>query len=353
MKNAPKVLTTMFVVFFVLQLLFYARLHANNADPSKLDTYIDNMQLKNEAMFSIAIAQHGHPFYTRSIGYTDTALTVYSGAQTQYRVGELSRLFTAVILLQLADEKMIQMGTPVSRFFPEIPNGKNISIEMLLTGKVHILDYLPGGKNYLPVKSEYAFQQQLELDAASPVHPDAAPAFSNANYILLGLIIEKITHQTYGEVLRQRITEPAGLKNTFIPATDLPARYEACSFNLFNNQWNVQGKWDLTSIQAAGGILSTPNDLGKFMYALYHEKLIPQKYLLRLGINDMGKGVGLSGIYMGHQTGIQATGRIDGFESRIYYFPADDICISISSNARPATHANFMDELVQVLYGDV
>jgi D-alanyl-D-alanine carboxypeptidase len=342
----------MFVVFFVLQLLFYARLHANNADPSKLDTYIDNMQLKRENMFSIAISQNGNPFYTRSIGYTDTSLTRFADTQTQYRIGELSRLFTAVIFMQMADEKMIQMGTPISRFFPEIPNGKNISIELLLSQRINILDYLPGGKNYLPVKSEYSFQQQLE-EKATQLPVESTPAFANANYVMLGLIIEKITHQTYAEVLDQRIAKPAGLKNTLMVNPTYPALHEACAFHLNNNYWDVCGKWDLSSIHAAGGVISSPLDLGKFMLALYQGKLISQKYLTRLGLNDLGKGVGLSGIHMGNKTGIRATGQIDGFETRIFYFPSDGICITISSNATHNNNMNYMDELVQVLYGDL
>lgn len=336
MRNVPKILKAMFAVFFVLQIIFYTHLYAGRVDVTKLDRYLDKMEMNNENIFSLSVTEKGDPVYLRSIGFIDPSFINHSTIDTRYRIGEVSKTFTSVIVMQMVEEKMIQLGTPISRFFPEIPNGKHISLKDLLSHRIHIVNYLPGGKYYSIIKSDYVFDELLKDDQLSPRNEFE---FSDPNYIMLGMIIEEISGKSYQEVIKERITDKVGLKNTFSISDN---------GNRPNSSNELVGKWDLSSLAGSGSIVSTPADLGKFMNALFYEDLVNARSLRTLLSFDEGMNLGLNKIEIGNKQGYGYSGSIDGFYSHMIYFPADSICLSFSANGM---NDHTIQELVKIIYG--
>ena len=237
----------------------------------------------------------------------------------------------------MVDEKLIQLGTPISRFFPELPNGKHISIKDLLTHRINIMNYLPGGKFYSAIKSAYVFDELLQADT------DVSPpefSFIDPNYLVLGMIIENISGKSYQEVVEDRITGKIGLKNTFCISNGF--------INSFSAENEMSGKWDLSSLNGSGGIVSTPGDLGKFMDALFYHDLVSEKSLRTLLSAEDGLELGLNKFIVGNKTGYGYSGSMDGFYSQMIYFPSDSICISFSMNEK---NTDTLDELVRLIYG--
>jgi len=336
MRNVPKILKVMFALFFVLQIIFYNNIYANRVDVTKLDRYLDKLEMNNENIFSLSVTEKGNPVYLRSIGFMDPSFTNHSNVNTRYRIGELSKSFTSVIVMQMVEEKMIQFGTPISRFFPEIPNGKHISIKDLLSHRVNIMNYLPSGKFYTAIKSDYVFDELLKEDQ-SDFQPEFA--FSDPNYLVLGLIIEKISNKTYSEIIMERIIDKVGLDNTFSISENSTEK---------NSSNEIIGKWDLNSLSGSGSIVSTPGDLGKFMNALFYEDLINDRSLRTLLSFDEGLNIGLKKLTAGNRQGFGYSGSMDGFYSKMTYFPADSICISFSSKGN---NTETLDDLVKIIYG--
>lgn len=345
-KNFTGILKTMFAAFIILQIIFYAKVYASNVDGTKLDTYIDNLHKTNRSMLSVSVSEKGHAVYCKTVGYIDPAFTIQSDVNTKYRIGELSKTFTVVMIMQMVEEKRIQLGTPISRFFPELPNGKNISIRDLLTERVSIIHYLPGGKYYKLIKSEYVFDELL--NESMNISEENEFAFNNPNYLVLSLIIEMVSGKSYSQLLKERISDPIGLDNTF--SGNNFKGMDACSFNLINGEWGVKGKWDLQSVEGAASIISTPKDLGTFMDALFRGNLVNEKSLkTMMTLNKEGQG--MVEMKFGNRTGYSYSGNIDGIASQTIYFPADGISISFSINGNSNGAGNMMPELVKLIYG--
>src|SRR5690606_9537400 len=126
---------------------------------------------------------------------------------TKFRIGSITKMFTATMILQLVEEGKLTMETKLGAYFPSVPNAKEITIEQLLnhhSGLYNITD-----EEYLNYYTQPKTQQEI-LERIAKQTPDFPPgergAYSNTNYLLLGYILEKLTDKSYAENLHSRIT---------------------------------------------------------------------------------------------------------------------------------------------------
>ncbi len=230
MKNFSVLIKTMFAVFFLLQIIFYSSLYAGVPNNNEIKDDIE--PIKNE----------------------------------KFRVGNLSKVFTTTVILQMVDEKRIQLGTPISRFYPEIPNGDHISLEDLMTGKVLINDFLEGGRFYNRIYSDYVFEE-LTSNSKNPVVDE----FTDPNFLFLGGVVEKISGNTYTNEITTRIINKLSLKNTFNYSGSPD---EVKTRGSFNEMLDV---WDLSSVEGAGSIVSTIFDIDKLKQSILNDHFISDK----------------------------------------------------------------------------
>ncbi len=290
MKNFTVILKTMFAAFFLLQIIFYSQLYATGGiDVIRLDANVNKLEKMNHILLTGAVIEKRND------------LTPPYIEETPYRIGEWSKTFTAVILMQMVDEKMIQLGTPLSRFFPDLPNGKYISMADLLSESLNITHYLSGGKYYHSIGSEFVFDELAEAEKEADTSHEFS--FNNANYRVLAIVIEKISGKSYAEVLKERIIQKIELKNTHDGSEQNLAGQEVHTFASFYNQMEALGKWDLQSIAGSGSIISTPGDLFKFIHALFHQELVSEKSLMN--ILNLGPTSGLTELVYSGQVGFK------------------------------------------------
>lgn len=231
MKNFSAIIKTMFAVFFLLQIIFYTSLYAESTPYIKLPNK-DIELVQNE----------------------------------KFRIGNMSKVFTSTVILQMIDEHRIQLGTPISRFFPEIPNGHHISLGDLMMGKHQITDFLPGGRFYKRIYSDFVFE---ELTQQNP-HENTLE-FTDPNFIFMGMIVEKISGNTYTHEINERIIEKISLKNTF-NYTGSPD--EMKTQDSWSEMLNV---WDLQSVQGAGSIVSTIFDMDQLKRSILNDHILSDK----------------------------------------------------------------------------
>src|SRR4051812_32927395 len=103
-----------------------ARLSAQSVNKAKLDSFLDVLSIHNKAMGSVAIAKKGTIVYQHAVGYANIEASQQADANTRYHIGSVSKMFTAVMIFQLIDEQKLKLSTPLSNFFPQIPNAKKI-----------------------------------------------------------------------------------------------------------------------------------------------------------------------------------------------------------------------------------
>ena len=156
--------------------------------------------------------------YSKSVGFTDVEQEIRANENSKYRIGSISKTFTAVLTLKAMEEKKLSLNQTIDKWFPTIDNADKITIE-------HLLRHRSGLYNHLDEWTKLGWHTQPKTEAkmieiiikgGNGFAPDTKMAYSNSNYILLTYILEKIYKKPYSEVLKEKIVKPLGLKNTYL-----------------------------------------------------------------------------------------------------------------------------------------
>ncbi|MEO6589802.1 MAG: serine hydrolase domain-containing protein, partial [Pyrinomonadaceae bacterium] len=306
-------------------------------DKAKLDQFFDALSTNNKGMGSIAISKDGKIVYSRAVGFSHLSEKgkVPSDAKTKYRIGSISKMFTATLVFQLVEGGKLKLDDTLDKFFPEIPNAKKITVAQMLNHHSGIHNITDDVQNYY---SYYRRPQTHEQMAAviAKTKPDFEPggraAYSNSNYILLGYIAEKVSGKSYKDLLNEKIASKINLTDTFYGGQINDANNESYSFDFINGEWKILAETDMSVPGGAGAIVSTPTDLTKFITALFDGKLVSQKSLEQMKTMTDNYGSGLLQFPLDNKKLFGHTGGIDGFNSMLVYQPEEKLSVAYISN---------------------
>ncbi len=227
----------------------------------------------------------------------------------RFRVGSITKTFVATVLLQLESERRLDLDDSVERHLPGlVPNGKNISIRQLLnhtSGIYNYTDAMPlDGEEFLKIRFKYYSPRDL-VKIATAHAPDFPPGqgwnYSNTNYILAGMVVEKVTGRSYGSEIQRRIIRPLGLRHTSIPgrSTAVPGPHSH-GYLLIGERTVDVTRLGPSWAWAAGEIISTTADLNRFYAALLGGKVLRPSQLAAMKTTvpvgeGFGYGLGLIG----------------------------------------------------------
>jgi len=136
-----------------LLLLFCVRLNAQEIDKEKMDSLFTLIESKGKGMGSISLFQDGNEVYHNSFGYADIENNIEATEMTKYRIGSVSKIFTATIIMQLVDEKKLSLETTIDQYFPNLPNVNKITIEQLLRHRSGLHNFTDDEDYYLGWKA--------------------------------------------------------------------------------------------------------------------------------------------------------------------------------------------------------
>ena len=318
---------------------------------STLDTLFASLDRNNQAMGSIAISKNGSVIYTNVIGqrfYSDKE-RIDADVNTKYRIGSISKMFTAVLIFQLIEEGQLTLNSSLKEYFPDLPNAEKITIRNLLSHTSGI----PNIRTIKARRKPHTQDQMLKIIAQKKdwVLPDTTSVYSNSNFLLLGYIIEKITGKPYSEVLNERIVSRIGLSNSYFGQEINIENNESLSYRL-KNKWRVQRQTHLSIPGGSGGIVSTPTDLVKFVEALFSNKLIKPASLEQMKtISNQDYGMGLFLFRLDNKTAFGHPGGIDRFESVVAYFPGDSLAIAYCSNGQVCPVRDIVIACLNIYFG--
>ncbi|MEV7602726.1 serine hydrolase domain-containing protein [Kitasatospora sp. NPDC089797] len=274
----------------------------------------------------------------RTRGYTAGVADVTTRAAVprdgQVRIGSNTKTFTAVVALQLVGEGRLGLDEPVETYLPGIVrgdgiDGRRITVRQLLQHTSGLPDY-EGDIPDSDLQQRY-FEPRELLDLAfrhpAAAAPGATFGYSSTNYVLAGLIVQKVTGRPIAEEIDRRIVQRLGLRHTSFPAAGDRTLREAHPHGYRRDEPGGPlidtTELDPSAGWAAGQMVSTGDDLNRFFTALLAGRLLPQAQLAQMRttvpIGDTGAGYGLGivsrplscgGVYWGHG------GDIPGFESR-------------------------------------
>lgn len=217
-------------------------------------------------------------------GVRDLKTRAEASERGYFRIGSVTKTFVATVVLQLADEKRLRLDDPISRHLPGlVPGGDKITVRRILNHTSGLYDYMsePGmstnrwrGADRF---RDYAPRELLKVAFAKPERhqPPGTFRYSNTNYIVAGLLIEKLTGRPYGEEVERRILRPLRLTQTVVPGNrpGLPSPHAHGYEPLPGGELVDATRMDPSLDWAAGEMISTTRDLSRFFDALLGGRL--------------------------------------------------------------------------------
>jgi D-alanyl-D-alanine carboxypeptidase len=324
----------------VFALVFLALFGSGSAQPSldkdKLDRFLNRLAEKNKAMGSLTIARDGNVLYSHAFGYSYVSANEKkpANAATKYRIGSITKTYTAVMIFQLVEERKLQLSDTLDRFFPQIPNATRITIANILHHRAGIPDLAPDGSWGLQPRTPDEVIARIAQGQAQ-FEPDAKHQYSNTGYNLLGRIVEKAGGKPYQDALTERITSKIGLKDTYymrVGTTDA-AKNESVSYRYLDG-WKEANELDFSVPGPAGSILSTPTDMTKFIHALFDLKLVSKSSLTFMMTMRDGEGMGLEPHSFAGKTCYGHTGGSGSSGAWLTYCPEDKLALAYATNMK-------------------
>ena len=327
-----KILTTTLLIG-----LSFGTVFPQSFNKPKLDSLMDILAEKNNAMGSLTISKNGVIVYSRAIGYSYISSNekIPATNQTKYRIGSITKMFTATMIFQLIEGGKLSLTTTVDKYFPQLPNASKITISNLLNHRSGLHNFTDDPE-YVTWETQPKTQDEmLAIISKSPVdfQPNEKCSYSNSNYVVLGYILQKISKQSYSKNLSTRITSKIGLPNTYVGAKTDTKKNESFSYR-FLNGWEQGLETDMSIPGAAGAIVSTPADLTKFIESLFSLKLVSNSSLSQMKTLTDGFGMGMFQIPFYEKSAYGHNGGIDGFASTLAYFPEDSLAVAYCTNGQ-------------------
>ena len=324
---------------------------AQTFDKAKLDSYFHALEENNKFMGSVAVSKNGTIIYTKSIGFADIENHVKATEKSKYRIGSISKTFTAVLILKAVEEKKLDLNQNIDKWFPAIENAHEITVKQLLSHRSGIHNFTDD-PDYLTWNTQAKTEKEM-LDiiakGGSDFKPDYKAEYSNSNYVLLTYILEKTFSKSYSELLQEYIVKPIGLTNTGVFGK-INTNNNDCKSYSFSGNWELESETDPTVPLGAGAIISTPIDLTKFADALFGGKLLaPESLELMKTIKDH-YGIGLFQIPFYKSIGYGHTGGIDGFSSVYAHFDDEKISYALTSNGTNFNNNDISIAVLSALY---
>jgi len=322
-------------LLILLAVLTCGIVNSQNLNKQKLDSLFNILAEKNKAMGSVALSKNGRVLYTKAIGYSliSDKEKKASTPDTKFRIGSISKMFTATMIFQMIEEGKITLATTLDKYFPDLPNAKLITIGHLLSHRSGIHNFTDDADYNTWMTQPKTQSEMLAIISKNKVdfQPDEKAVYSNSNFVILGYVIEKISGQTYSQNLQKRIISKIGLKNTYYGKKTNTADNEAFSYS-FTNTWKQLPETDMSIPGGAGAIVSTPSDLTKFIESLFALKLVSANSLNQMKTIKDGYGMGMFQIPFYSKKGYGHNGGIDGFGSNLAYFPEDSLSLAYCTN---------------------
>lgn len=294
---------------------------------------------------AVLIAKKGKVIYQKAIGMADMELNVPLRPDHVFRIGSVTKQFTAAAILRLAEEGKLALEDDLTKFIPDYPTqGKRITVEQLLNHTSGIKSYTnmeewdaqTRRKDFTPAELvDYFKNQPMEFE------PGEDWNYNNSGYILLGVIIEKVTGKTYAGYIEEQFFKPLGMKNSYYGDVQPLIKNRADGYSQDGpNGGYVHAEYlSMTQPYAAGSLLSTVEDLYLWTKAVHSGKVLKPESMKRAFTPhvlpngyDTRYGYGWQiGNLLGTTT-VEHGGGINGFLSTLLYVPGEDVCVAMLSN---------------------
>lgn len=269
---------------------------------------IESFAREHDFNGTILVQKGGERLYHAGFGPADRAFAIPADKKTRYRIASITKLFTSTLILQLHQEKKIDLFSPIRTYLPDFPGegGDRVTIHQLLNHTSGLDAQWDNVASYQEAFAKGVARFQLPATAKARMdlccagklisEPGTKFNYNNADYFVLGAIIEKITGKPFEEALAERILKPAGLRDTGMMHWDAIVERLAPTYFFRDDTKTLVSDMPVyyENWYAAAGMYSSADDLLAFAEALYGGKLLKPETLEKLlkpGLDDYGYGL--------------------------------------------------------------
>lgn len=323
--------------------------------PSKVDEYLNAYVDQGRFSGAVLIAHDDEVIVRQGYNQADREHDVPNTPETKFRLGSVTKQFTAVAILQLQQQGELSVDDTLSTYMPDYPNGDRIRIHHLLRHTSGIPNYTSFDNYQQLMRRELSTDEIIKQfrDRDLNFEPGSQFSYSNSNYLLLGHLIEQISGQSYDSFLREHIFDPLGMANSGYDRRARILEHRAEGYAMEGDQLVHADFVDMSVPHGAGALYATVGDLLKWDEALETDQLLNDS--LRETMFTPGKGDYGYGWFIDESNGrkrVHHSGGINGFVTNITRFPDEDVLIVALSNFMHAPLGEIRQGLSAIVFGE-
>jgi CubicO group peptidase (beta-lactamase class C family) len=325
-------------------------------DAARMDQVVQTFVANRSFMGSVLIARDAQVLLSKGYGSADLEWDVANSPRTKFRLGSLTKQFTAASILLLEERGKLSVNDPVKKYMPDAPaSWDKITIR-------HVLTHTSGIPNF----TSFPDYPKLEPFAATPAQlvarfcdkpldfePGEKWNYSNSGYVLLTYLIEKITGGSYEAFVRENIFTPLKMNDTGVDSNSAVIQHRASGYVLAKDHFENAGFIHMSIPQGAGALYSTTEDLLKWEQGLFGGKLLKPSSLEKMTTpfkQDYAFGL-IVHTANGHKV-IEHGGGIEGFNTHLAYYPDDKLTVVVLGNVNGSAPGEIAGKLAALSRGE-
>ena len=325
-------------------------------DAARMDQIVQSYVTNNSFMGSVLVARDAQVLFSKGYGSANLEWNVPNAPNTKFRLGSVTKQFTAASILLLEERGKLSVSDPVKKYLLDAPAAwDKITIFHLLTHTSGIPNFT-SFPDYAKLEPFATTAEQVVArfrDKPLDFQPGEKWSYSNSGYVLLTYLIEKITGGSYKTFVQENIFTPLGMKDSGYDSNSAVIPHRASGYTLVNNQLENAGFVHLSVPQGAGALYSTTEDLLKWEQGLFGGKVLRAASLQKMTTpfkDDYAFGLEVK-TAGGHKL-IDHGGGIQGFNTELAYYPDDKLTVVALGNVNGAAPGEIATKLAALSHGE-
>lgn len=321
-----------------------------------------SLQQPGAVGLSIGVARGGQVIVARGYGLAHAEFDVPADKDTMFRIGSVTKQFTAAAIMRLVEQGRISLGDELGTYLPDYPlHGNTVTIR-------HLLDHTSGIRSYTSLGEEWFRLHPLELtheellalvrDKPFDFSPGEKWAYNNTAYYMLGMIIETVTGRSYAQHMQEEYFTPLGLDRTRYDSNRTLMKNRAQGYTLQDGELVNDLPLGMSQPYAAGSLISTGEDLVRWSMALASGTVVTPASLALMTTatvlpdgENTRYGFGLQIDAWEGRRCIRHGGGIHGFNAMLMWLPEEDVHVAVISNGEPLKSGRVADAIGRAVLG--
>jgi len=339
-----------------LVLLLASHRHGGAQDVSRMDRIIQSHVDNKQFMGSVLVAQGGQVVLNKGYGSANLEWDIPDSPQTKFRLGSLTKQFTAAAILLLEERGKLKTDDLVAKYLPDAPaSWAKITLANLLTHTSGIPNFT-SFPDYSTTEATPTTPEQLVgrfRDKPLSFQPGEKWEYSNSGYVLLGYLLEKISGQRYEDFVRDNLFAPLGMTESGYDSRAAIILHRAAGYSPGANGPVNAGYIDMSIPFSAGALYSTTEDLWRWEQGLFGGKVLTTASLKKMTTpfkNDYAYGLAARTAH--GYTVLEHGGGIEGFNTQLAYDPDGKLAVIVLGNLNGAAPGEIAGQLMSLLHGE-